>query len=375
MSASASDWRTITPLHLHKPVEHIRKGFETGTWRCSQITGKLCFFALHQGTRESESLAEWFEVFEQYRQVIGAAAIRDFNRTLSLRTPPAVFRAYFDAFYEGMRILVREQFEQMLTIGLANSEVLDSEPVNWAKTHVHLLIERRVTWVERWIKEVCDVQETPKPDFSEADFEEQVFWRNWRAPLLIYMQPAGNKPYDPATAWTREDEHGTRRVLQVRCRRFIEFLEIELEDLAGGAYVRVSQDKEHSQLLKHRSSEPHSASPGSQPHEDKGIGATFHNARGIAEPAKREDPDSLQSTSSDQGGLKAVTRMVRNPQGQTTLLVAQAAQYLGVRPRTIYRWVKDGKLRSGARRGSVTIESIQLYEKKRARKPRSRADT
>lgn len=355
MNATVSDWQAITPLHLRKPVGHIRKGFETGRWKCSQITSKLCFFALHEDIRKAGSLAEWFDLFKQYRQVIGSAASREFNRTITLCTPPAVFRAYFDAFYEGLKTVVHEQFEQILKIGLANSGALGSEPVAWAKTHIHFLILQSITPVGRWIKEVCDVQEAPKPDLTQADFEEQVFWRKWRAPLLIYMEPAGNKPYDPATVWNREDEFRTRSILQARCRRFTEFLDIDLDNFAGIAYVRVSQDKEQSRSLEHRSSEADSASPRftTQTHEDN----------------RREE---TQGTQSDQAAREAIIRMVRNPQAHSVLLVAQAARYFKVRPRTIYRWIEAGKLRSGARRGSVTIESIQLFEKKRARKSHAR---
>jgi hypothetical protein len=69
--------------------------------------------------------------------------------------------------------------------------------------------------------------------------------------------------------------------------------------------------------------------------------------------------------------LEAIVRKVENPQAYTALSISQAALYYQVRPRTIHRWIADGKLRRGGRRGSVTIESIQNWDKRRSRKPRS----
>ncbi|HXP62243.1 MAG TPA: hypothetical protein VN829_17230, partial [Dongiaceae bacterium] len=41
----------------------------------------------------------------------------------------------------------------------------------------------------------------------------QPFWKSWRAPKLIYMQPSGNLPYDPSTAWNREGDEMTEKLL------------------------------------------------------------------------------------------------------------------------------------------------------------------
>jgi len=46
----------------------------------------------------------------------------------------------------------------------------------------------------------------------------------------------------------------------------------------------------------------------------------------------------------------------------------EAALYFEVEGRTIYRWTDDGDLKKGARRGSITIESILQWETKRSRK-------
>lgn len=70
--------------------------------------------------------------------------------------------------------------------------------------------------------------------------------------------------------------------------------------------------------------------------------------------------------------LEAVIRKVQNPQQYKSLTIHEVAAYFEVEPRTIYRWMDDGDLRRGVRRGSATIESVIRLEKQRARKPRNR---
>ena len=99
---------------------------------------------------------------------------------------------------------------------------------------------------------MCDTQEVPDPELIANEFEELVFWRKWRAPRLIHMQPAGNTRYEAPTAWAREDELRTRQLLDGRSRRFVEFLEIGLDKLAGDAHVRVAQTREYAQVKQQR---------------------------------------------------------------------------------------------------------------------------
>lgn len=68
---------------------------------------------------------------------------------------------------------------------------------------------------------------------------------------------------------------------------------------------------------------------------------------------------------------EAVIGKVRNPQTHTILSIPEAALYFEVQPRTVHRWISEGKLRSGARRGSITIDSILKWQKKRSRKRRA----
>jgi|GEM_PF-2788505 len=77
---------------------------------------------------------------------------------------------------------------------------------------------------------------------------------------------------------------------------------------------------------------------------------------------------TVKSAGSNNVHREAVIRKVRNPQAYTVLSVPEVALYFEVKPRTIYRWIEERKLAYGGRRGSVTIESIVRFEKKRSRK-------
>ncbi|SRR6266566_7235595 len=118
------------------------------------------------------------------------------------------------------------------------------------KVSVAIAHNQQGTIVGRWIKEACDTQELPEPGLIGSEFEEIVFWRKWRAPKLIYMRPAGNMPYDAANVWAREDEVRTCELLQARSHRFIEFLDLALQKMAGDAHVQIAQNRGHAEVLR-----------------------------------------------------------------------------------------------------------------------------
>jgi excisionase family DNA binding protein len=78
--------------------------------------------------------------------------------------------------------------------------------------------------------------------------------------------------------------------------------------------------------------------------------------------------ESANRESSENPRLEVIISKVRNPQKYTFLTVDEAKDYFGITSKTIYRWIADGKLKPGARRGTVTIKSIQQWEIRRMRK-------
>jgi hypothetical protein len=97
--------------------------------------------------------------------------------------------------------------------------------------------------------------------------------------------------------------------------------------------------------------------------------------QGRKRPAENAVPspvvDSARTTPHDprkETLREAVIRKVKNPHLYNSLSTPEAAAYFEVEPRTIHRWIAEGDLKRGARRGSITIESVLRLEKSRSRK-------
>jgi hypothetical protein len=164
----------------------------------------------------------------------------EFDDLLRIGTPPSIFKAYFDAFCKGMATEVQRVFNETLQIGLANTSALRLQPVEWARTHLTIMIESKSRLVASWIKSVCDKQDESKPIDTDEDFKEYIFWKTWRAPKFIHMKPSGNTGYDHALAWTREDEATTEKLLKGFTNKFIHFLEFDLDKFAGDAHINLA---------------------------------------------------------------------------------------------------------------------------------------
>jgi pyrimidine deaminase RibD-like protein len=234
------DWKAITPAALTAPVEHIRKMFDEAVRKCSGLTEKLCFAELHPNDKQVD-LDSYQSAFAVYRKVIGTVAAQQFDKVHHLGTPPAIFHAFLRAMAAGINFEVRRLFHELLQIGMAHSVILDEHPIEWAKTHLELLIEDNKHVVKLWIKSVCDNQDFAKAVRTEKEIEDFIFWRDWRAPKLIYMQPSGNLRYEHSTAWNREDEAMTEKLLESLSSRFIQFLCFDLDDLVGQAHVDLAK--------------------------------------------------------------------------------------------------------------------------------------
>jgi hypothetical protein len=242
MAAEPTDWKQITPEDLVLSVEHIRKSFDSNDWKYSEVTRNLCHAWLHPETKDSAALAPYNTAFVSYRKIIGRAAEQQFDDLVKIGTFPAVFRAHLDVYQRALEVEVENQFNLILQIGLTNAQALEVAPVEWAKSHLKLLIGRQAYDVRLWIRRVCDKQGS-WPLGTLEGFEEAVVWKAWRAPRLIHMHPAGNTPYDDAFMWAWEDEQRSLELLENRSRRFVQFLEIHLDKIAGDAHVRQVQHK------------------------------------------------------------------------------------------------------------------------------------
>jgi hypothetical protein len=247
MAPEPAEWERNTPAELVPAIKHIRDSFDTSASKCSRLTEKLCYAALHPHTEGLNELAPYMEALVVYRGIIGPQADKEFTGRLRVGIPPSIFKAFFEAHLTGLRVEIRNHFDQVVRIGVAKSRLLSTSPVVWATRHLELLIRGIAHRPEMWIKSVCDKQAVTALG-TEASIEEEIFWKSWRAPKLIHMEPSGNTPYDPVTAWEREDERRTQELCQSLSRIFVQYLEIHLEHVAGRAHVQLAQVNEQSQI-------------------------------------------------------------------------------------------------------------------------------
>ena len=239
-SESVEDWESITPAHLVPPIEHIRTTFDESLWKCSEVTMKLCFAALHPDDKDID-LEAYESAFISYRAIIGPRAAQQFDKDRGPGTPSAIFHAFLQVLAAGIRTEIDRLFNDVLQIGRAHEQSLKREPADWAKAHLSILINGNKHIVRMWVQSVCDKQDYTRPLRTDQEFEDFIHWRDWRAPKLIYMQPSGNLPYDPSTAWTREDEVMTERLLEGLPGRVIQSLGFHLDRLTGSARVEAAK--------------------------------------------------------------------------------------------------------------------------------------
>jgi TIR domain-containing protein len=202
------DWENLTPHSLINAVAHVRERFEEEEFKFNFLTRQECYKELHP--------------------------------VPATETAPAVFKHYMDVLEEGLKQAVKKGFDDLFEIGLANANLITEGPIEWAKSHLALLITGKEYKIEIWIKNVCDQQEMSKGATPE-DMEEFVHWRTWRAPKLIIMQPSGNMLYDPAVAWSREAEDRTEKLLHGLSKRFVQGLGFHLDRIAGEAHIKLAK--------------------------------------------------------------------------------------------------------------------------------------
>jgi hypothetical protein len=196
----------------------------------------LCFAELHHADKYVDP-DPYKSEFVTYRRIIGSGATQEFDKSHQRGTPPAIFHAFLGAFAAGIRSEVHRLFNDLLQIGIAHSASLKEHPTEWAKAHLSILLNGNKHVVKLWIRKVCDQQDLSKPLKTDKEIDEFIFWKDWRAPKLIYMQPSANLPYDPSTVWNREEEQMTERLLEYLSRRFIQSLGFDLEKITGDAHV------------------------------------------------------------------------------------------------------------------------------------------
>ena len=229
--ANADTVASKVPTNVVLAIKHVRGVFENISLQYRSTTRHCCYAALHPDPMGSAEL----DSYKQHLQILmdgaGPGVAASFRACENLNTLPAIFKAYFDLYRNGMGTLVSHMFREFLEIARANK--LQS-PVEFAKVEQLKLIES-VT-VKNWIKEVC-CKQPPTEDLVAA-----VKWPEWRAPLFLAMIPSGSTPYDPTRLWDAQDEPTSQRYLKYLSDEFHDDLKMQLENAGGQAYVELAKE-------------------------------------------------------------------------------------------------------------------------------------
>jgi hypothetical protein len=233
------DWHV--PDELILAVDHIDFLFADAWYRVSLTTKGLCYAMLHPDTAVADRLAEELDVFAVLLRSIEPTAEDQIRDLLGFGTPPAVLKAFFEAQCALLRIEGRRLFDELMQVGNANKALLQVHPITWAQTHALGLINGKDSSAERWVIDALDVGQQ---DLSGPIVTDLIESNAWRAPKLLDMHPAGSIPYNPETAWEREDEAKTQGLLDTYVGTMVFAPSEEVFDLAGSTAITQAKQGE-----------------------------------------------------------------------------------------------------------------------------------
>lgn len=233
---NADSWEASVPPELRAAVEHLREEFDKVHWQCGTITEKFCFMSLHIGTTD-DFVKGYRDPLRYLKEAVGPAAAQRHDELIEQDTPPAIFKAFFDLYLDGVTPSALAIFRDLVEIGQMNQAALSTGYLEWAEAQTKHVIRSQTHLIELWIKRVCDVQ-VSTPD---EDTDDRVFWRKWQAPLLIVMDPSRYQRYDAATAWDRHDLESTDGLLMHFAQAYVLHLEDHLRRMAGKAAVAIAK--------------------------------------------------------------------------------------------------------------------------------------
>ena len=227
------DWETITPETLKPAIEHVQKEFRTSEWKLKSRIECGCYFSLHPELATQPTFKGGQNLIPVERRLIWQVHYQGMRES-------ECFAYWTEQFSE---ILVQEiilPFNSLLKIGLAQQSRLELPPVKWAKTLGDSFLYSLEWTVPHLIKRMCDEQDN-RLEINMETFDAYCGWVYWRAPRFVYMQPSGNLPYDPTTAWEREaSADRTEELLRGITSKMLDPARFKLDQLAGEAHVSLA---------------------------------------------------------------------------------------------------------------------------------------
>jgi hypothetical protein len=221
-------WDKNVPAELIPAIKHLRKSFDEAHWGCGQTTQTVCYALLHHESVD-DPRKEYLNYLKHMKARVGQVATHCFHSLVKEGTLPAVFKAFFDLYLEGVSVRALEIFKELVEIGRANEKRLGASHLEWAEAQAKHLIRSHSHNIRIWVQNVCD-KRVYDPN---EDPDELVFWRKWQAPSFLIMMPSLYRPFDPAAVWERKDAESSWKLLQHFGEHYVVHLEVKLRKTAG----------------------------------------------------------------------------------------------------------------------------------------------
>lgn len=233
---SSEPWDKDIPADLIPAIKHLTRKFSDIHWGCGQTTEKFCYALLHNEALEDPK-KEYFHYFMAMKVRVGTASAAEFNALITQATAPAIFKAFFDLYLNGVAVEALLIFKDLVEIGRANESRLGVPHLEWAETQTKRLIRSQNHLLRAWVKDACD-RHIYDP---EESVEDLVYRKNWRAPMLLLMQPSLKRPYDPETVWERKDPEESSKLVEYFVELYVRHLERKLRKAAGDAALELAK--------------------------------------------------------------------------------------------------------------------------------------
>lgn len=136
---NTESWEMTVPADLIAAVEHLRRSFEDAHWGFRGTTQKYCFAELH-GLVIDDPAKEYLNYLMYMKVRFGAAATQRFHDLIKRGTSPAIFKAFFDLYIDGVTVQALLIFEELKEVGRANHKQLAANYLDWAEAQTKHLI-------------------------------------------------------------------------------------------------------------------------------------------------------------------------------------------------------------------------------------------
>jgi hypothetical protein len=236
MPSQSELWKESVPADLIPAAEHLRDSFDQAHFSFGWTTTHLCYWRLHNKTPRlgTRDIQPYLDALNVLKARVGFPPSQRFISLLSKETTPAIFKAFFNFYMDGLKLQIFLIFSALLQIGMRNSNRISKSPIEWARGLSENLIEYYRHRIPLWIKDVCDEH----PWDPNEDAEELIFWRKWEAPSFLVMEPSRYMVYDQQRVWERNDPETSSKWLEAFSEDYVLILGMELKDAAGRASLK-----------------------------------------------------------------------------------------------------------------------------------------